>query len=207
SGQILSHYAIINLGLGLGSAFICAVVAVTYYFDRYRGVASGVASAGTGIGYIVIPLVLNSLIARFDTPVGWRYAVLVHSLILTGITFVNGLILRPIEVEAATLEEILDIENVNANSTNNLSETSRAGLETIRESEVLGFTSQTNNSSHPLQVQSAELFASDPTISGSQVEESEHAEFSGLWGRIVTKEGNAGSRILAEKIRSNGLLL
>lgn len=116
------------------------MVAVTYYFDRYRGVASGIASAGTGVGYIVVPMVLNSLIAHFDTPVGWRYAILVFSLILTGATFVNGLVLRPLEIEVARLEDILDIEDMRIHSNSHLDEIARSGLETIRESEVLGFT-------------------------------------------------------------------
>uniref|UniRef100_A0A0R3W2N1 MFS domain-containing protein n=1 Tax=Taenia asiatica TaxID=60517 RepID=A0A0R3W2N1_TAEAS len=177
--------------LGLGSTFICAVVAVTYYFDRYRGVASGVASAGTGVGYIVVPLVLNSLIAQFDTPVGWRHAILVYSLILAGTTFVNGLVLRPLEIEAATLEEMLDMEDVHIHSNNHPAETSTAGLETIKESEVLGFTSQPKNPSHPSQERSAELFASAPTISGSQLEGSLR---------------EAARQMLADKIRPRGPL-
>ncbi|KAH9285963.1 hypothetical protein ECG_00739 [Echinococcus granulosus] len=196
---------IFNDGLGLGSTFICAVVAVTYYFERYRGVASGIASAGTGVGYIVVPLALNSLMTRFDTPIGWRHAVLVDSFILTGTTFVNGLIIRPLEIEAATLNEILDMENMPTYPINHIGKTFRSGLETIRGSEVLGFTSQPKNSSHPLQEQLAEIFASVPTIPGSQLDGSQHTKHSGLWDRIVAQEVDAARRILAEKLRSCAL--
>ncbi|KAL5111340.1 Monocarboxylate transporter 7 [Taenia crassiceps] len=192
-------------GLGLGSTFICAVVAVTYYFDRYRGVASGLASAGTGVGYIVVPLVLYSLIAQFDTPVGWRYAILVYSLILTGTTFVNGLVFRPLEIEVATLKGIIDIENMHTCFNSHLDEASRAGLETIRESEVLQYTSQPKTPLHLPQAKSAEIFASVPTIPGSQLEESLHVEHSEMRDAIVAKERDAAEQMLAEKIRLRAL--
>ncbi|CDS41195.1 Patterned Expression Site family member [Echinococcus multilocularis] len=176
-------------GLGLGSTFICAVVAVTYYFERYRGVASCIASAGTGVGYIVVPLALNSLITCFDKPIGWRHSVLVYSFILTATTFVNGLILRPLEIEVAALNEILDMENMP--TINHIDKTSRSGSKTIRGSEVLGFTSKPKISSHPLQEQLAETFASVPTIPGSQLDGSQHTKHSGLWDIIVAQEVDA----------------
>lgn len=99
-----------NTGMGLGSLYLCACVAVTYYFERYRGAASGIAAAGNGLGYIVVPIIISSLTSYYDTNVGWRNGVLIFGIILSIVTFLCGLTLRPLEIEAPTEEEIQEKE-------------------------------------------------------------------------------------------------
>lgn len=87
------------------------MVSVTYYFERYRGLASGVAAAGNGIGYIVVPIFLNVLLRAFD----WRLTVVIYSLLVAAVFFVAGLLLRPIEISPPTLEELrnlMSLENI-----------------------------------------------------------------------------------------------
>nr|VZI36714.1 unnamed protein product [Spirometra erinaceieuropaei] len=93
-------------GLGLGAVCICAMVSVTYYFEKYRGVASGIAAAGNGVGYILVPLVLSTLMEFMD----WRKSVLVYALITASVFFSAAIILRPIEVDLPSPDEMADLE-------------------------------------------------------------------------------------------------
>lgn len=125
-----------NLGLGLGSTYLCASVAVTYYFDRYRGAAFGMAAAGNGLGYIVVPVFLSSLSSYFGTDLGWRRCVLVFSIISTGITLLCGLTFRPIEIEALTENEIQEMEMKLDPPASHLETVINTQMETISETET-----------------------------------------------------------------------
>lgn len=57
-------------GLGVGFMYVPAVGAVQRWFDRYRGLASGIAVAGIGAGTLVVPLLATWLIEQG----GWRNA-------------------------------------------------------------------------------------------------------------------------------------
>ena len=63
-------------GLGLAVCYTPAVAAVQPWFDRNRGVASGIALSGTGLGTLLMPLLARSLI---DSQ-GWRAALAVIGL-------------------------------------------------------------------------------------------------------------------------------
>lgn len=56
--------------LGFGIAFVVSYVAPVRWFDRRRGLATGIATAGAGVGIVVIPPVAEAVIGR----VGWRIA-------------------------------------------------------------------------------------------------------------------------------------
>ncbi|KAM7540371.1 hypothetical protein Aperf_G00000038473 [Anoplocephala perfoliata] len=100
--------------MGLGALCLCADVAVMCYFERFRGVAFGIAAAGDGLGFIVIPILFSSLSRYFGTDVGWRSAVLVYSIIVTVITFLGSLTFRPLEIETPTDKEVEENEETNA---------------------------------------------------------------------------------------------
>ncbi|KAM7540173.1 hypothetical protein Aperf_G00000038510 [Anoplocephala perfoliata] len=102
--------------MGLGALCLCANLAVMYHFERFRGAASGIAAAGNGLGYIIIPLLLSSLSRYFGADAGWRSAVLVYSIILTLVTFLGSLTFRPIEIETLTNMEVVEIEQMVATS-------------------------------------------------------------------------------------------
>lgn len=80
SGLLLSSYATsiwhvylaygFALGLGVGCSFVPSVATVGQWFDRKRGLAIGLAVAGSGIGSLVLAPVSSALIDAY----GWRIA-------------------------------------------------------------------------------------------------------------------------------------
>jgi MFS family permease len=60
----------VGFGVGLAVCYTPAVAAVQPWFDRNRGVASGIALSGTGLGTLLMPLLARWLI---DSQ-GWRTA-------------------------------------------------------------------------------------------------------------------------------------
>ena len=64
------------IGIGVGMAYVPAAGAVQKWFDRRRGLASGIAIAGIGVGTLVVPPIGAGLIAVLD----WRLAFLVIGL-------------------------------------------------------------------------------------------------------------------------------
>ncbi len=63
----------LGVGLGVGCSYVPAVGAVQRWFVRRRGLASGVAVSGIGVGTLVMP----PLASLFIEVVGWRNAYLV----------------------------------------------------------------------------------------------------------------------------------
>jgi MFS family permease len=70
AGSLAALYATysIGIGLGVGCAYVPAVGAVQPWFIAKRGLASGLAVAGIGVGNFVVPLVAVQLVEAF----GWR---------------------------------------------------------------------------------------------------------------------------------------
>jgi MFS family permease len=84
----------LGFGLGLAVCYTPAVAAVQPWFDRNRGVASGIALSGTGLGTLLMPLIARWLIDRE----GWRVALVVIGLGVAGFGFVaSNWIRRPPE--------------------------------------------------------------------------------------------------------------
>ena len=72
----------LGVGIGVGCAYVPAMGAVQRWFVRRRGLASGLASGGIGVGTLVVPPVAAMFIAAF----GWREAYL----LLGGLAIVIG---------------------------------------------------------------------------------------------------------------------
>jgi len=66
--QVYITYSL-GVGLGVGAAYVPAVGAVQRWFIRQRGLASGLAVSGIGLGTLIMPPVAAALIAW----VGWRW--------------------------------------------------------------------------------------------------------------------------------------
>src|SRR5215469_4345760 len=82
----------LGFGLGLAVCYTPAVAAVQPWFERNRGVASGIALSGTGLGTLLMPLFTRWLI---DIE-GWRVALIVIGLSVAGFGFVaSNWIRRP----------------------------------------------------------------------------------------------------------------
>jgi MFS family permease len=95
-GRVWQADVTLGLGFGLGLA-VCytpAVAAVQPWFDRNRGVASGIALSGTGLGTLLMPLIARWLIDRE----GWRVTLVVIGLGVAGLGLVaSNWIRRPPE--------------------------------------------------------------------------------------------------------------
>jgi MFS family permease len=68
--QLYLFYALLNIGMTAGAAPVPYGVVISHWFNRYRGLALGLAMMGIGVGSVVVPLVAQRLIAAF----GWRSA-------------------------------------------------------------------------------------------------------------------------------------
>ena len=79
--QLYLFYGVI-FGLGMGGAFVALQSTIARWFIKMRGLMTGIAIAGTGIGQLISSPVSNWLISIYD----WR----VSYLILGGILLVIG---------------------------------------------------------------------------------------------------------------------
>lgn len=78
-------------GLGTGFAYVPAMAAVQRWFSAHRGLASGIAASGIGVGMLVVPSVANALLASG----GWRLAFLVLGVLAAMVGVVGALMLEP----------------------------------------------------------------------------------------------------------------
>lgn len=62
------YLAYASVGLGLGLSYVPAISAVQSWFVQKRARASGIATAGIGLGTLLIPLLIGHLVP----PLGWR---------------------------------------------------------------------------------------------------------------------------------------
>jgi len=89
----LWHF-ILSFGVlaGLGSAllFTPCFAAVGHFFKRRRGLATGIAATGSGLGGVVFPLLLQALFPR----VGWAWAVRAVALVCLVLAGLANLLVR-----------------------------------------------------------------------------------------------------------------
>jgi MFS family permease len=71
------------VGLGVGMIYVPSIATVQRWFLRRRGLASGLAVTGSGIGTIVLPMLTAYLVAK----VGWREALLDLAMIVAVLGF------------------------------------------------------------------------------------------------------------------------
>lgn len=81
--QVYATYGL-GVGLGVGFAYVPAIGAVQPWFARMRGLASGLAVSGIGVGTLVVPLIAVWLIERS----GWRdtFALMAACSLVLGVT-------------------------------------------------------------------------------------------------------------------------
>jgi MFS family permease len=72
----------LGVGLGVGCSYVPAMGAVQRWFVKHRGLASGLASSGIGVGTLVVPPLASYFIATW----GWRDTYL----ILAGLAVTSG---------------------------------------------------------------------------------------------------------------------
>lgn len=67
-----------GVGLGIGFSYVPAISAVQSWFEKKRASASGVATAGLGLGTLVLPFAAGKLVAE----VGWRDCLLMLAAVI-----------------------------------------------------------------------------------------------------------------------------
>ena len=91
------EYLCVTLGvvnsLGLAMIYVPSIVAVTYYFEKHRGLATGLATAGSGIGAFVFPPLIEQLLKLYK----WKGTMLLMAGICLHL-LVAAALFRPIEM-------------------------------------------------------------------------------------------------------------
>ncbi|MDX1692086.1 MAG: MFS transporter [Acidimicrobiia bacterium] len=82
---------------GQGSLSLVSTVAVTHWFDRWRGTALGVFATGTGILMALVPVGLSVVIEGFDWRIAWLAAAAAVLLVVIPIAR-HGMVDRPADV-------------------------------------------------------------------------------------------------------------
>lgn len=59
------------MGIGLGSSFSPALACVASYYRKRRGIASGLLSAGSAFGGLILPIVQSKMINNDRIGLGW----------------------------------------------------------------------------------------------------------------------------------------
>ncbi|KAK6110990.1 Major Facilitator Superfamily protein [Brugia pahangi] len=96
--HFLLSFAFIT-GIGLSFCFNSAIVAVTYYFQKKRAIATGIAVCGSGAGTFVLAPFIEMLFAKF----GWRSSLLCMGFLLLFIVGC-GFMIKDLEWPHDTIE-------------------------------------------------------------------------------------------------------
>ena len=96
-------------------AYLPAIVAVSFYFEKRRSLATGIAVCGSGIGTFVFAPLTNALLSEYS----WKGTVLIEAGILLN-CILCGMVFRPlnfpkkpdpaVEVEAVVEEKPMDVQ-------------------------------------------------------------------------------------------------
>ncbi|SEH18201.1 Nitrate/nitrite transporter NarK [Natronorubrum sediminis] len=127
--ELFAAYGFLT-AIGMGGLFVVSFATIPLWFETRRATASGIASAGLGIGMVVFPLGTELLISS----AGWRQAMFGIALLagILCITFTAFFVNRPSEVGADASVEFdggeSPFETIDARSTQR---TSLASNETI----------------------------------------------------------------------------
>lgn len=90
-------------GIGFGFIYAPSIIILGFYFERWRGLATGIAVCGSGIGTFVYAPMTEILINKF----GWRYALLCHAALVLSCVIYGSLYrpLKSVKVDAPDAEE------------------------------------------------------------------------------------------------------
>lgn len=103
-------------GLGFGFIYLPSIVCLSFYFEKKRAVATGLAVAGSGAGTFVMPIVLNQLIKK----IGWEHSVYFLAALAFG-CMLYGLLYRPLKKPGPVkTERTAETDNAPVNVHSNL---------------------------------------------------------------------------------------
>ncbi|XP_075164155.1 monocarboxylate transporter 14 isoform X2 [Haematobia irritans] len=90
-GMLMMLYGVIG-GFGFGMIYLPAVVAVGYYFETKRSLATGIAVCGSGFGTFAFAPLATYLLANY----GWKNSLLIFSAMILGCG-VFGALMKPLK--------------------------------------------------------------------------------------------------------------
>ena len=100
-------------GVGLGMAYLPAIVAVSFWFEKKRSLATGLAVCGSGIGTFLFAPLTQVLLNEY----GWKGTVLIESAILLN-CILCGALFRPVDPPPISTDEEMKPLNTVSSSTN-----------------------------------------------------------------------------------------
>lgn len=77
-------------GVGTSLLFTPCIAAVGHFFRARRGLASGIASTGGGVGGVVFPLMLQALFVR----IGWGWSIRALGFLSLGLLIISNILLK-----------------------------------------------------------------------------------------------------------------
>lgn len=87
---MMGTYGVVG-GISTGCTYIASLIIIAEWFDKKRGIATGITMAGSGVGSFVFAPVVGKLIDQF----GWRFAMSICACIILQCA-VFGALLRPL---------------------------------------------------------------------------------------------------------------
>lgn len=88
------------LGFGLGMAYLPAIVAVSFYFEKRRSLATGLAVCGSGLGTFIFAPLTNLLLEEYS----WKGTILIETGLLLN-CILCGAVFRPMETNPQLKKE------------------------------------------------------------------------------------------------------
>lgn len=107
---LLVVYGIVG-GIGCGLMYLPAVVAVGYYFESKRSLATGIAVCGSGVGTFAFAPMASMLVTSY----GWK----VTNLTIGGIAFfcvIFGALMKPLEYSKKKKNMVVNEKTKNGNT-------------------------------------------------------------------------------------------
>ena len=81
-------------------AYLPAIVAVSFYFEKRRSLATGIAVCGSGIGTFIFAPLTNTLLAEYS----WKGTVLIEAGMLLN-CILCGMVFRPLNVPKRPVDQ------------------------------------------------------------------------------------------------------
>lgn len=78
------------VGIGMSAAFVPLVSTVARWFTRKRGMMTGIATSGLGVGTLITPLIANWLVTNY----GWRFSYTAFGIVVLVIIILVAQLLR-----------------------------------------------------------------------------------------------------------------
>ncbi len=87
---MMMTYGVIG-GISTGCCYLASLIIIPDYFDKKRGIATGITMAGSGVGSFVLPPIIGYLITAND----WKFCMSVCACVVFE-TCVFGAFLKPL---------------------------------------------------------------------------------------------------------------